>query len=105
MAGLSGWHLLILLAVVMLLFGAKRLPDMARAVGQSVRIFKGEMKGTAAGEHARSQHQAPAASSTVDEPPRPVTPARLPTSSEHAPPDHGIPAPQPTSDTNHPTTS
>jgi sec-independent protein translocase protein TatB len=30
------------------LFGAKRLPDMARAVGQSARIFKGEMKGAAA---------------------------------------------------------
>jgi sec-independent protein translocase protein TatA len=43
MAGLTGWHLLILLAVVVLLFGAKRLPDMARAVGQSARILKGEM--------------------------------------------------------------
>lgn len=48
MAGLTGWHLLILLAVVVLLFGAKRLPDMARAVGQSARILKGEMNGTAA---------------------------------------------------------
>jgi sec-independent protein translocase protein TatA len=44
MAGLSAWHLLILLMVVVLLFGAKRLPDMARAIGQSVRIFKGEMR-------------------------------------------------------------
>ncbi|MGH2868562.1 MAG: twin-arginine translocase TatA/TatE family subunit [Pseudonocardiaceae bacterium] len=33
MAGLSGWHVLILLVVVVLLFGAKRLPGMARAVG------------------------------------------------------------------------
>jgi sec-independent protein translocase protein TatA len=33
MAGLSAWHLVILLVVVVLLFGAKRLPDMARAVG------------------------------------------------------------------------
>jgi sec-independent protein translocase protein TatA len=40
MAGLTSWHLLILLAVVVLLFGAKRLPDMARAVGQSARILK-----------------------------------------------------------------
>jgi TatA/E family protein of Tat protein translocase len=40
MAGLTGWHLLILLVVVVLLFGAKRLPDMARAVGQSMRILK-----------------------------------------------------------------
>jgi sec-independent protein translocase protein TatA len=28
-----------------LLFGAKRLPEMARSVGQSARVFKGEMKG------------------------------------------------------------
>jgi sec-independent protein translocase protein TatA len=47
MGGLSGWHLLILLVVLVLLFGSKRLPDMARAVVQSTRIFKGEMKGTA----------------------------------------------------------
>ena len=46
MGGLSVWHLLILLIVVVVLFGAKRLPDMALAVGQSVRIFKGEMKTT-----------------------------------------------------------
>ncbi|HWR47879.1 MAG TPA: Sec-independent protein translocase subunit TatA [Pseudonocardiaceae bacterium] len=109
MAGLSGWHLLILLAVVVLLFGAKRLPDMARAVGQSVRIFKGEMKGTAAEEHTRSQQQAPAASPTIDQPPHPVAPARLPAPPDHGIPDHGIPdheiaAQQPTSDTTHPTT-
>jgi sec-independent protein translocase protein TatA len=30
--------------VVILLFGAKRLPDSARALGRSLRIFKGEMK-------------------------------------------------------------
>src|SRR2546430_9314294 len=60
MAGLSGWHLLILLVVVVLLFGAKRLPDVARAVGQSVRIFKGEMN-TTAEEHtpSRDQHRRP----------------------------------------------
>ena len=44
MAGLTGWHLVILIAVVVLLFGAKRLPEMARALGQSARIFKGEIK-------------------------------------------------------------
>jgi sec-independent protein translocase protein TatA len=41
----GGWEWLILLVVVMLLFGAKRLPEMAKAVGQSARVFKGEMKG------------------------------------------------------------
>lgn len=69
MAGLSGWHLLILLVVVVLLFGAKRLPGMVRAVGQSVRIFKGEMKDTAADEHTRA-HQAPVASPAIDQTPQ-----------------------------------
>jgi sec-independent protein translocase protein TatA len=50
MAGLTGWHLVILIAVMVLLFGAKRLPDMARAVGQSARIFKHEIKHDAAAD-------------------------------------------------------
>lgn len=40
-----GWpHLLIILAIVLLFFGAPKLPGLARSVGQSMRIFKGEMK-------------------------------------------------------------
>jgi sec-independent protein translocase protein TatA len=42
--GLEGWHIVIIVALVALLFGAKRLPDAARSVGQSMRIFKSEMK-------------------------------------------------------------
>jgi len=37
-------HWLILLIVVFVLFGAKRLPDSARSLGRSMRIFKSEMK-------------------------------------------------------------
>ena len=37
-------HILLLLIVVLVLFGAKRLPDSARSLGKSMRIFKGEMK-------------------------------------------------------------
>ena len=37
-------HILILLIVVFVLFGAKRLPDSARSLGRSLRIFKSEMK-------------------------------------------------------------
>ena len=39
---LSPWHLLILAAVVLVLFGAKRLPDSARSLGKAMRIFKAE---------------------------------------------------------------
>jgi sec-independent protein translocase protein TatA len=41
----SVWHLLILAGVFVLLFGAKRLPDAARSIGKSLRIFKTEVKG------------------------------------------------------------
>ncbi|WP_374948059.1 Sec-independent protein translocase subunit TatA [Agreia sp.] len=40
-----GWpHLLIILVVVVLLFGAPKLPGLARSVGQSMRIFRSEVK-------------------------------------------------------------
>ena len=45
MGAMSPTHWLIVLAVLLLLFGAKKLPEMARSVGQSARVFKGEMKG------------------------------------------------------------
>jgi sec-independent protein translocase protein TatA len=45
MPNLGGWELVVLLGVLLLVFGAKKLPDMARSIGQSARVFKGEMKG------------------------------------------------------------
>jgi sec-independent protein translocase protein TatA len=41
---LSPWHWAILLVVVIVLFGAKRLPDAARSLGKSLRIFKSEVR-------------------------------------------------------------
>ena len=40
---LSGWHALVILAVVLLLFGAAKLPALAKSVGESVRILKDEV--------------------------------------------------------------
>lgn len=42
--GLTGWHALIILAVIVLLFGATKLPALAKSVGQSMKIFRSEMK-------------------------------------------------------------
>ncbi|GAA4801819.1 Sec-independent protein translocase subunit TatA [Actinomycetospora chlora] len=39
---LSPSHWVIILVVLLLLFGAKRLPDAARGIGRSLRIFKAE---------------------------------------------------------------
>ena len=42
--GLEGWHIVIIVLLVAVLFGAKRMPDAARSIGQSLRIFKSEVK-------------------------------------------------------------
>jgi sec-independent protein translocase protein TatA len=47
----TGWELVVLLAVLILLFGATKLPTAARSIGQSIRIFKAETRAS------RSQEQ------------------------------------------------
>jgi len=39
---LTGWHALIILAIVVLIFGAAKLPALARSMGQSMRILREE---------------------------------------------------------------
>lgn len=43
LAGLTGFHLLIIVAVVVMIFGATRLPVFAKSLGQSVKIMRGEL--------------------------------------------------------------
>ncbi len=50
LTNMKGWEWLIIVALILLLFGAKRLPDAARGLGRSMRIFKAETKGLAGGE-------------------------------------------------------
>jgi sec-independent protein translocase protein TatA len=45
MPNIGPTELIILLVVILVLFGAKRLPDSARALGRSMRILKAETKG------------------------------------------------------------
>lgn len=44
MGGLQGWHLVIIIILALLLFGAPKLPGLARSMGQSLRIFKSEVR-------------------------------------------------------------
>jgi sec-independent protein translocase protein TatA len=42
--GLQGWHIIVLVLVVLVLWGAPKLPGFAKSLGQSMRIFRKEMK-------------------------------------------------------------
>ena len=44
MPNLRPMEILLIVLVILLLFGARRLPDLARSVGKSLRIFKTEVK-------------------------------------------------------------
>ncbi len=77
MGGLQPWHWIIVIAVFVLIFGAGKLPNAARSLGQSMRIFKSEVK------EMRSD----------DKPETPPAPPPMPIASERA--DTPPPAPQP----------
>jgi sec-independent protein translocase protein TatA len=84
MPNLGGWEFVILIGILVLLFGAKRLPDMARSIGQSARVFKGEMKGMKSDDEAVKRSGPPAAA--------PTDPAALPPASTPPPaPPSGSP--------------
>lgn len=44
LSNLTGWHFIIILFVVLLLFGAPKLPALARSLGQSAKILKTELR-------------------------------------------------------------
>ena len=52
--GIQAPEIILILLVIVLLFGAKKLPDLARGVGRSLRIFKAETKGMGDGDKAES---------------------------------------------------
>jgi sec-independent protein translocase protein TatA len=75
---LRGWEILILLVLLVLLFGAKRLPDTARGLGRSLRIFKAETKGLRDDDEATTTTPPVAAPREIAEQPTPPTPPTTP---------------------------
>jgi sec-independent protein translocase protein TatA len=84
----QGAEWLILLLIVVLLFGAKRLPDAARGLGRSMRIFKAETKGLASDDAPETP---PAAAAPVVAAPV-VAPAPAPAAVENPPVVPPVPA-------------
>ncbi|WP_153337228.1 MULTISPECIES: twin-arginine translocase TatA/TatE family subunit [unclassified Nocardioides] len=56
-AGLGTTELLIILAVLVLLFGASKLPELARGSGRALRIFKAETKGLMDDDEVKTPEQ------------------------------------------------
>ncbi|MDH6124538.1 Sec-independent protein translocase subunit TatA [Kitasatospora sp. GP82] len=86
--GLEPWHLLVVLAVIVLLFGSKKLPEMARGLGKSMRILKAETKALREDEvpadaAAQNSTANSTAANTATEQPRPaVNPTHVTTAAE-----------------------
>ncbi|MFD3540632.1 Sec-independent protein translocase subunit TatA [Streptomyces sp. NPDC058662] len=69
-------EILLIIAVIVLLFGAKKLPEMARSLGKSARILKSEAK--AMKKDGESEDAAAAAAAaTVADPVQPVAPRTI----------------------------
>jgi sec-independent protein translocase protein TatA len=58
MGSLGPTEIILILLVLVLLFGAKKLPDLARGTGRALRIFKAETKGLADDDEESSDEPA-----------------------------------------------
>lgn len=74
MGSIGTTEILIIAAILVFLFGARKLPDMARGIGQSLRVFKAEV--TQPDEPARAVNAAPDPAAG-----KPAEPARAATES------------------------
>ncbi|BAL90569.1 putative sec-independent protein translocase TatA [Actinoplanes missouriensis 431] len=98
MGALKPWHIIVLVVVLVLLFGAKRLPDAARSLGRSLRIIKAETKGLVdddnnVAEKAEPQHSRSPLQGEVQQPYQ-QQPYQQP-GYQQAPPPQGYQQPQP----------
>lgn len=69
----SPWKILIIAAVVLILFGSKKMPDAARSLGRSMRILKSEIKDM----HEEGANGTQAAAQPQQWEPQPVPPPQL----------------------------
>jgi len=88
--GIKPVEILIIVGVLVLLFGAKKLPDTARGLGRSLRIFKSEIK---ASDDDDTDESAAAKQITVTRDdatpaPQPTTPVTQPAPTSEQPTDH-----------------
>ncbi|WP_191931795.1 Sec-independent protein translocase subunit TatA [Arthrobacter bussei] len=86
---LEGWHIVIIIVLAIVLFGAPKLPGLARSVGQSLRIFKSEVKQMKDENNTGEAGTDPVEGRVVDPAPQTYTPTY------QAPVQHSQPGQQP----------
>ena len=84
----SPWKILIIAAVVLILFGSKKMPDAARSLGRSMRILKSEVKGM----HDDDAADAQGGQQAQPQPQQLTTAAGAPAASVPMAPADGVPA-------------
>jgi sec-independent protein translocase protein TatA len=82
----TGWHLIAILVVILLLFGATRLPALSKSLGQSMRIFRNETR-------AMKEENASEKAADSNAPATPAAPAAAPLVTPVAPAAPAAPAP------------
>jgi sec-independent protein translocase protein TatA len=95
-------HLLLILGIALLFFGPKRLPELGKGLGTSIRDFKDAMSGQKPEDKTSSQLEAPkaavsapgAAAAPLHAQAAPATPVAPPTPAT-APPAQAVPPPGP----------
>ena len=55
----GGWEWILILLIIILLFGAKKLPDLARSIGQSIKEFKKGVKESESEEKTATKPEQP----------------------------------------------
>lgn len=74
------WEIVLILLIVVLLFGAKKLPELARGSGRALRIFKAETKGLISDDEEEPK--------PADKPTGELNAPERPTDSEALKPEH-----------------
>ena len=67
MPGLGAVEIILIIVVIVLLFGARKLPDLARSVGRSMRIFKSEVTEMTNESQSRGENKPQAALNQGDD--------------------------------------
>lgn len=85
----SGWELVLLLGVLVVLFGSAKLPGAARSIGQSMRIFKAETKGLRGDDHGAAEPSPAPQAGAQPQPSLPTQQPQTPSGPQVAAPTEG----------------